>query len=54
MKRESRLLIAALSTVFAASAFAAVSAEEAKQLGGSVLTDFGAERAGNKEGTIPA
>jgi Protein of unknown function (DUF1329) len=31
----------------------AVSAEEAAQLGGSVLTVIGAERAGNKEGTIP-
>jgi hypothetical protein len=30
-----------------------VSAEEAKQLGGPVLTLFGAERAGNDEGTIP-
>ena len=28
-------------------------AEEGKQLGGPVLTAFGAEKAGNKEGTIP-
>jgi hypothetical protein len=33
-------------------AFAAVSADEAKQLG-STLTAVGAEKAGNKEGTIP-
>jgi hypothetical protein len=33
-------------------AHAAVSAEEAKQLG-TTLTPFGAEKAGNKEGTIP-
>ena len=39
---------------FAGSALAAVSAEEAKQLGGPVLTEWGAERAGNKDGSIPA
>jgi hypothetical protein len=49
-----------LSAVFAAgislcsaSVLAAVSAEEAKQLGGA-LTEFGAEKAGNKDGSIPA
>ena len=31
----------------------APTAEEVRQLGGPVLTEFGAERAGNKEGTIP-
>lgn len=40
--------------LFASTAFAAVSAEEAKQLGGATLTAWGAEKAGNKEGTIPA
>ena len=35
------------------SGLAAVNAEEAKQLGGTTLTAFGAEKAGNKEGTIP-
>ncbi|MGH7186065.1 MAG: DUF1329 domain-containing protein, partial [Pseudomonadota bacterium] len=40
--------IAALST----TALAAVSADEAKQLG-TTLTPVGAEKAGNKEGTIP-
>jgi hypothetical protein len=34
-------------------AIAAVPAEEAKQLG-TTLTEFGAVKAGNKEGTIPA
>jgi hypothetical protein len=36
-----------------ATAHAAVSSEEAKQLGGPVLTAFGSEKAGNNEGTIP-
>jgi hypothetical protein len=36
------------------AAMAAVSAEEAKQLGGPALTEWGAERAGNKDGSIPA
>ena len=35
------------------TAFAAVSPEEAQQLGSSVLTPWGAERAGNKDGSIP-
>src|SRR6187397_2457509 len=42
------IAIAALAT----SAFAAVTAEEAKQLG-TTLTAVGAEKAGNKDGTIP-
>lgn len=36
------------------SAGAAISAEEAKQLGGATLTLFGAEKAGNADGSIPA
>ena len=44
----------AVATAFTGSAIAAVSADEAKQLGGPVLTAWGAEKAGNKEGTIPA
>lgn len=44
------VIVAALST---SSAFAAVTAEEAKQLG-TTLTPFGAIKAGNKDGTIPA
>lgn len=43
----------ALSTVFAASAVAAVSPEEAKKLGGE-LTLFGSIKAGNADGSIPA
>ena len=47
------MLVAALATTFAGSALAAVSADEAKQLG-TTLTAIGAEKAGNKDGTIPA
>lgn len=39
--------------VLSQAALAAVSAEEAKQLG-TTLTEFGAEKAGNADGTIPA
>ena len=48
-------LLTAIATFAAcvSTTYAAVSAEEAKQLGGSQLTIFGAEKAGNKEGTIP-
>ena len=47
-----RTLIAATLAAFAGGALAAVTAEEAKQLG-SNLTPIGAEKAGNKDGTIP-
>lgn len=51
------MTVAALSTmlavIYAGFAFAAVSPQEAAQLGGPVLTAFGAEKAGNKDGTIP-
>lgn len=40
-------------SLFAASVMAAVSADEAAKLGSS-LTPFGAEKAGNADGTIPA
>lgn len=51
--RRSTLWAAlAILGVSAASAAAAVTAEEAAQLKGK-LTPFGAERAGNQEGTIP-
>lgn len=46
------LAICAASTL-GANAFAGVSADEAKQLG-TTLTPWGAEVAGNKDGTIPA
>lgn len=48
-----RTLIAlTIASTFAGPAGAAVSADEAKQLG-TTLTPVGAEKAGNKEGTIP-
>jgi hypothetical protein len=53
MRKSSYLLAGLIGTAFVGSAFAAVSAEEAKQLG-TTLTVVGAEKAGNKEGTIPA
>lgn len=54
MKKMTWLLVATIAAVLTSSALAAVSADEAKKLGGPVLTEFGAERAGNAEGTIPA
>jgi len=48
-----KTLIAAMLAVVSAGAVAAVSPEEAAQLG-KTLTPVGAEKAGNKEGTIPA
>ncbi len=47
-----KTLIAATLAVVSASALAAVSPDEAAQLGKS-LTPIGAEKAGNKDGTIP-
>jgi hypothetical protein len=46
------LIVAALASLFSTAASAAVSADEAKQLG-TTLTAAGAEKAGNKDGTIP-
>ena len=46
------LIVAALASLFSGAASAAVSPEEAKQLG-TTLTAVGAEKAGNKDGTIP-
>jgi hypothetical protein len=46
------LMALALASLTAGSAWAAVSADEAKQLG-TTLTPTGAEKAGNKDGTIP-
>lgn len=56
MQRSTRISMVfstIVASAFSASAFAAVSAEEAKQLGGPVLTEWGAEKAGNKDGSIP-
>src|SRR5215813_11742456 len=47
------LLAASFAAIFSTSAFAGVSVEEAKQLG-TTLTPVGAEKAANKDGTIPA
>ena len=52
-KQKLAILLASAFALIAQSAFAAVTAEEAKQLGGA-LTEFGAEKAGNKDGSIPA
>jgi uncharacterized protein DUF1329 len=46
------LMAIAIASFAAGSALAAVSADEAKQLG-TALTPIGAEKAGNKDGTIP-
>ena len=46
------LLAAAFAAIYGSSALAAVSADEAKQLG-TTLTPIGAEKGGNKDGTIP-
>ena len=51
MFRKTLMALAAAS--LCSSTWAAVSAEEAKQLG-NTLTSIGAEKAGNKDGTIPA
>ncbi|MBO9648115.1 MAG: DUF1329 domain-containing protein [Variovorax sp.] len=51
-KTAAALLCAGTLTVYAGSVQAAVSADEAKKLGAE-LTAVGAEKAGNKEGTIP-
>jgi hypothetical protein len=53
MRFTTRIIAAALSAACAGAAFGAVGADEAKQLG-TTLTAVGAEKAGNKEGTIPA
>ena len=53
MTRKLTLVAALVAAAFATGAQAAVSAEEAKQLG-TTLTAIGAEKAGNKDGTIPA
>lgn len=53
MNQRRHFTILATSFMLAGVAQAAVTAEEAKQLG-TTLTAFGAEKAGNKEGTIPA
>ncbi len=53
MKFQQTLLIAALASATGGNAWAGITADEAKQLG-STLTATGAEKAGNKDGSIPA
>jgi len=53
MKLRNYVLATGLTLVTAGLAFGAVSAEKAAQLGNN-LTEIGAEKGGNKEGTIPA
>lgn len=48
-----RTTLIAIAAASCSGALAAVSAEEAKQLG-TTLTPIGVEKAGNKDGTIPA
>ena len=48
------IVIIMMPLLLASSAFSAVTAEEAAKLGGTALTDVGAEKAGNAAGTIPA
>lgn len=52
IRRYKLHLALAIATAYIGSAAAAVSADEAKQLG-TTLLPWGAEKAGNKEGTIP-
>jgi hypothetical protein len=49
----SALCVAGLGALLSGSAGAAVTAQEAEQLG-TTLTEFGAEKAGNADGSIPA
>lgn len=51
--RSSHLIAASVLAMFVQATQAAVTAEEAKPLGVS-LTEFGAEQAGNADGSIPA
>lgn len=52
MKFQTTLIIAALASAFGSAAYAGVSADEAKKLG-TTLTATGAEKAANKDGSIP-
>jgi len=54
MKKLITIILMLMTMGYAGFAFGAVSAEEANKLDGPVLTPMGAERAGNKDGTIPA
>ena len=53
MKLKTPILLAAILSATSGLALAGVSADEARQLG-STLTPIGAEKAANKDGSIPA
>jgi hypothetical protein len=53
MHAQYKLLAAVTAVAMAMPALAGITAEEAKALGGT-LTGVGAEKAANKDGTIPA
>jgi hypothetical protein len=53
MHSPTKIIVSAIAIAFSTTALAAVSAEDAKQLG-TTLTPWGAEKAGNKDGSIPA
>jgi len=53
MHAQYKLLAAMTAVAMAMPALAGITAEEAKTLGGT-LTPIGAEKAANKDGTIPA
>jgi len=52
MTHTFKLLASVLATSCTISSYAAIAAEDAKALG-TTLTSVGAEKAGNKDGTIP-
>src|SRR5574337_1752530 len=52
MKFQRTILVAALTAALASTAYAGVSADEAKKLG-TTLTPVGAEKAASKDGSIP-
>ena len=48
------IIVVLMTMGYTTLAFGAISEEEINKLGGAVLTPMGAERAGNKDGSIPA
>jgi len=53
MQMKKIMSLAILMTSLAGPSIAAVPASEAAELGGPRLTEFGSERAGNADGSIP-
>ena len=54
MKLAKVLAMMAATAVVSGPVLAAISADEAKELGGGKLTEFGAQKAANADGSIPA